>query len=251
MNPNSFDQEIQDAQANPQTQTQGTEPVTTDEKPTTEGEPIVDYQKKFAESSKEAIRLYEENKKLQEELAAKANAPATMPEQPIDSMYPGFEQLDIEAQKNLIAYTNVVTKRTKDEIYKDPAIAHAKIMYNENKFDSAFSNVATKFPDLLKSKDEFKSKYFNPNNTPENIENILGDLAKVHLFDKATEIGAEKERAKAGRIELERTTGGDKVPTSSSRSLEDWVRMAQENPQQFAQNSKQYQADLESGKLKE
>lgn len=248
MNPNSFDQEIKDAQANPSTQDQGTEPEKAEETPTPEGEPSVDYQKKFAESSKEALRLYEENKKLQDELAAKAKV-AEVP-QSMDALYPGFEQLDEEAQKNLVNYTNVITKRTKDEIYKDPAIVHAKTMYNTSKFDQALNSVIAKFPELTKSKDEFKSKYFNPNNTPDNIESILTDLAKAHLFDKATEIGAEKERAKQGRVDLERTTGGTKTPTTS-RSLEDWLRMAVENPQKFASLSKEYNADLESGKLQE
>jgi hypothetical protein len=248
MNPNSFDQEIKDAQANPNTQGQGTEPVTPEDKPAQEGEPSVDYQKKFAESSKEALRLYEENKKLQEELAAKANEPVMAP--PMESVYPGFEQLDPEAQKNLIAYTNVVTKRATEEIYKNPAIAHSVKVYNENKFDNALGSIVAKFPELEKSKSDFKSKYFNANNIPDNIENILSDLAKAYLYDKAVEIGAEKERAKAGRVELERGTGGDKTP-QVNRSLEDWMRMSQENPMKFAQLSKEYQADMDSGKLKE
>lgn len=248
MNPNSFDQEIKDAQANPDTQGQGTEPVTPEEKPAQEGEPSVDYQKKFAESSTEAIRLYKENEALRKALEAKATVEEVP--QSMDSVYPGFEQLDPEAQKNLIAYTNVVTKRATEEIYKNPAIAHSVKIYNENKFNTALESIATKFPELAKSKDDFKSKYFNANNVPDNIESILGDLAKAYLYDKAVEIGAEKERAKAGRVDLARTTGGEKTP-QTSRSLEDWARMAQENPIKFAQLSKEYNNDLESGKLKE
>lgn len=250
MNPNSFDQEIKDAQANPQAPDQRTEPVTTDEKPIVEGEQPIDYQKKFAESSKEALRLYEENKKLNEELVAKANATVNIPSETMGTIYPGFEQLDPEAQKNLIVYTDVITKRAKDELYKDPAIAYSRTVYNESKFDKALSEVLTERPELNASKDEFKNKYFNPNNTPDNIKSILSDLAKVHLFDKATEIGAEKERTKQNRIDLARTSGGDKTP-QTSRSLEDWARMAQDNPAKFAQHSKQYHTDLEAGKLKE
>lgn len=247
MNPNSFDTEIKDAQANPDTQVQRTEVETTTPNPTKEGEPNVDYAIKFAESSKEALRLLEENKRLAKELEAKANAEVP---QSMDSVYPGFEQLDPEAQKNLIAYTNVVTKRATEEIYKNPAIAHSVKIYNENKFNTALESITNKFPELSKSKDDFKSKYFNANNVPDNIESILGDLAKAYLYDKAVEIGAEKERAKADRVDMERTTGGEKTP-QTSRSLEDWARMAVENPQKFAQLSKEYNTDLESGKLKE
>ena len=66
--PNSFDKEIENAQANSQPD-QGTETETT-ANPIPEAEPEIDYKTKFAESSKEALRLYEENKRLAEELAA-------------------------------------------------------------------------------------------------------------------------------------------------------------------------------------
>lgn len=245
--PNSFDKEITDAQANPEAPNQGTEPEKT-ANPAPEGEQTVDYQKKFGESSKEALRLLEENKKLQDALDAKAAAPAEMPSETMNSMYPGFEDLDEEAQKNLINYTNIVTKRATDEIYKNPAIAHSVKIYNENKFDKGFNEILNQYPELKDSKDDFKKKYFNPNNTPDNIKDILGDLAKVHLFDKAREIGASEEKIRGDRIDMERSTGGDKTP-KASRTLDDWTRMAQENPAKFAQHSKEYQADLESGKI--
>lgn len=243
-NPNSFDDEIKDAQANPDTQNQGTETETT-ANPTPEAEQEIDYKTKFAESSKEAIRLYEENKRLAEELEAKGKAPEM--EQPASDLYPGFEELDPEAQANLIAYTDIVTRRTVESVYKDPAISFAKTTYNETKFDRALAEVVSKYPDL--NKEEFKAKVFNPNNVPDNIGDIMEDLAKIHLFDKAKELGAKEEQEKANRIDLERTTGGDTAP-SVSRTLEDWHRMAMENPAEFAKLSKQYNEDLTSGKLK-
>jgi hypothetical protein len=243
--PNSFDNEIMDAQANPEAQTQGTETETTVENPTEEAEPQIDYRNKFAESSKEALRLYEENKRLQEELEARG----TEETPPANDLYPGFEELDPEAQANLIAYTDMVTRRAMENVYKDPAIAFAKRTYNESKFDKALAEVVSKYPNLVNSKDEFKNKYFNPNNTPDNIDVILEDMAKIHLFDKAKDIGVQEAQQKANRIDLERSTGGEKAPTSS-RSLEDWHRMMQENPAQFAKHSKEYNADLASGKLK-
>lgn len=242
--PNSFDNEIMDAQANPEAQTQGTETETTVENPTEEAEPQIDYRNKFAESSKEALRLYEENKRLQEELEAKG----TEETPPANDLYPGFEELDPEAQANLIAYTDMVTRRAMENVYKDPAIAFAKRTYNETKFDKALAEVVSKYPNLVNSKDEFKNKYFNPNNTPDNIDVILEDMAKIHLFDKAKDIGVQEEQQKANRIDLERSTGGEKAPTSS-RSLEDWHRMMQENPAKFAKLSKEYNADMASGKL--
>ena len=245
--PNSFDKEITDAQANPESSNQGTETEKT-ANPTPEGEQTVDYKKKFTESSGEALRLLDENKKLKEALEVKATAPAEMPSETMNSMYPGFEDLDEEAKNNLINYTNIVTKRATEEIYKNPAIAHSVKIYNENKFDKGLNEILNEFPQLKDSKDDFKGKYFNPNNTPDNIKDILGDLAKVYLFDKAKEIGASEEKIRADRIDMERSTGGDKTP-KSSRTLEDWSRMAAENPALFAKHSKEYQTDLESGKI--
>lgn len=247
-NPNSFDKELKDAQgANPDNSNQGTETEKT-VNPATDGEPVVDYQKKFAESSKEALRLYEENKKLQEELVAKANG-TTKVEPAIDNLYPGFEQLDEEAQKNLIAYTDMIKKRTLEGVYQDPAIKFARDQYNATKWDTAFNQVAEKFPDLKTDKEEFKKKYFKADVVPDNIDTILEDIAKIHLFDKAKDLGAEEEKKKASeRVDLERTTGGDKTP-KSNRTLDDWSRMARENPAKFAQLSKEFNDDMSSGKI--
>lgn len=209
----------------------------------------VDYQKKFSESSNEALRLYQENKALREALELKDN----VQEQPVhvqnaDNFYPGFEDLDEDAKNNLIAYTDTVTRRAKEELYKDPAIAFAKKQYNEQVWDSAFSKTLQSFPELAESKQEFKNKYYNVNNVPENIESILHDIAKIHLFDKAKDIGAKENEEKLSRVDSERTTAGLKE-TSVKRSLTDWSRMAQENPAKFASLSKEYNSDVDSGKI--
>jgi hypothetical protein len=247
--PNSFDAEIKDAQANPEAPTQGTEVETpTEPNPTLEAEPDVETPKgfvsglKFAESQREALRLLEENRRIRQELEAKGTEPTA------DTLYPGFENLDEEAQKNLIAYTNAIARRAKDEILKDPAISHARTTYNETRFNEALAQTIEKYPELKDAKSDFKSKYYNPKLVPENIQDILSDVAKMYLFDQAKVIGAKEEKAKLERMDMERPTAGDKTP-KSSRTLEDWSRMASENPHKFAQLSKEYQADLESGKI--
>lgn len=247
MNPNSFDKEIKDAQnANPETPSQGTEPEKT-VNPTPAGEQTVDYKTKFAESSKEALRLFEENKKLQEELSAKANG--TAPAAPTtDNLYPGFEQLDPEAQANLVAYTDMIKKKTMEGVYQDPAIKFARNQYNTTIWNEAFGKVAEKYPELKDDK-SFRDKYFKVDVVPDNIESILSDVAKIHLFDKAKDIGAQEEKKKIEeRVDLERATGGEKTPTSA-RSLEDWNRMARENPAKFAKLGKEFNADISSGKI--
>ena len=251
MNPNSFDQEIKDANANPETLNQGTVTENTVPNPIDEVTQTIDYQKKFSESAKEAQRLYQENKALQDALKLKDTPqPVVTPpvETTAENLYPGYEYLSEEERERLVAYTNNIARKAQESILKDPAIAYARANYAESKWEQAFNAVSEQHPELRSSKDEFKAKYFKANNVPENIESLLGDVAKIYLFDKAKEIGAEEERKKASRIETERNTGGDRTPTST-RSLEDWNRMAQENPAKFAQMSKEYHADLASGKI--
>lgn len=252
--PNTFDKELQDAKANlDNPENKGTEGKDNPLNPLDDANKPVDYQKKFSESSKEAQRLYEENKAKDAEierlrlLSEKGTNHASG--ESMDILYPGFEQLDPEAQANLINYTNSITKRAKEEILKDPAISFSRNVYNEKRWNDAFEVVSSKFPELKADKEAFKAKYFKPGvEVPNNIENILEDVSKIHLFDKAKDIGIREEKEKADRIDLERVTGGDKQP-KASRSLEDWQRMAQENPAEFAKNSKQYHADMASGKI--
>lgn len=236
---------IVDAKANPQEVAVAETVANAEQVVSQEVAPEVDYKTKFVESAKEAQRLYAENQALKS-----LERQETQPEvaNSMDSLYPGFENLGEEEQRNLVDYTNEITKRAKAEIYKDPAIAFAKASYNTKVWDDAFAKVSSKYPELITSKDEFKSKYFHVNNVPANIESILEDVAKMHLFDKAKSIGAKEESEKLNRMEIERATGGDKQ-TTTSRSLEDWARMSQENPAKFAKLAGEYRKDLESGKI--
>lgn len=256
-NPNSFDQELKDAQsgANPDNSSQSTEAEKTVTNPSSEAVQNEDYRKKFSESSKEALRLLEEKRALEIEnerlrqLAERGTDYQQDNHTTSESLYPGFENLDDDAKKSVLAFQEMTIKKTLEAVNNDPHISFSRKMYNENKWDSAFSKVADRYPDLKNSKEEFKSKYFKSSIVPDNIENILEDVAKIHLFDKAKEIGAEDEKKKADRIDLERTSGGN-TPETSHRTLEDWQRMAQENPSKFASLSKEFNSDMSSGRLK-
>lgn len=243
---NSFGDVVVDANANPQGIADGQTVANAEQVVPQEVAPEVDYKTKFSESAKEAQRLYAEN----QELRSMDRQAETQPDAAygMDNLYPGFENLGADEQRNLVDYTNEITKRAKAEIYKDPAIAFAKSSYNTKVWDDAFANVSTKYPELVASKDEFKAKYFHVNNVPANIESILEDVAKMHLFDQAKSIGAKEESEKLNRMETERTTsGGTSTPTS--RTLEDWARMGQENPAKFAKMASEYHKDLASGKI--
>lgn len=248
-NANSVDNAVENAQdANSQEVIQGTQENENSTNDSLENvAQVIDYQKKFSESAKEAQRLYEENKRLKEQFELKDKEQSNV--QTTDNLYPGFEDLDEDAKSNLIAYTNAVTSKAAETLKKDPAYAFAQRQYNETVWDNAFRQVSEKYPELLETKDSFKAKYFNVNNVPQNIADLLDNAAKVHLFDKAKEIGLKEAEKLNSRIELERNTAGPRDINRSTRSLEEWQRLAAENPAQFAKMKKEFQADMSSGKI--
>lgn len=184
-------------------------------------------------------QYYARIKKLEEELKDKETVNNSSYS---EDLYPNFGELDEEAQNNLLVYTKNIERNVRNEINKDPALAFARGIYNEKQWDDAFHSVSEQYPELQKNGEDFKTKYFNPNNVPENIGEILNDVAKIYLFDKVKEIGAEEERKKSNRIELESTTGGERTPVSR-RSIEEWQELARTNPAKFAKLSEQYEED--------
>lgn len=252
--PNSFDQEIEDVQqgTNPTDQPEGTEQTETEQTQDPATDPAdIDYKTKFTASAQEGIRLAKENKELKDELAAKGQ-PEVLETESHESgaLYPGFENLDPEAQDNLIKYTDAVTKRAQEQIRKDPAIAFAQEQYAKNKWESAFAEVQVAFPQIAENADDFRSKYFNVSNVPDNISDLLKDIAKIYMFDQAKEIGAEEAIEQAKRVEIEEAGGGEKAP-ETSRTLDEWQKMAASNPAEFAKHKKEYETDVASGKLGE
>lgn len=248
---NSVDSTVENANANSQEVNQGTQETVNSTNSTLESvAQVIDYQKKFSESSKEAQRLYEENKALKEALELKGKSQEQyVKETTTDNLYPGFEELDEDSRKNILAYTEAVTNKAAEKLKQDPVYALAQKQYNEGVWDIAFNKVLSKYPDLGQTKDEFKAKYFNVNNVPSNIEDLLDNAAKVHLFDKAKEIGIKEAEKLNSRIELERTSSGPRDTTRTTRSLEDWQRIAQENPAKFSAMRKEFQEDMASGKI--
>lgn len=217
-------------------------------------EAVPDYEKKFKASSTEALRLKAERdaEKARAD-AAEAALAAGGPGlgDASEPLYPGFEELDEEAQRGIRTISELAERRALERVYQDPAIAHARETFNRKKFDDAFERVAASLPALRENADEFKAKYFNPQNVPDNIESILTDVGKSYLYDKAHDLGAQEERERQERIDLERGQGGEPPVHVRSRTLEEWDRMREENPARFASLHKEYRADLESGKLGE
>jgi hypothetical protein len=229
--------------------TQTTE--TTEQNPIDHTQEAIDYKKKFSESSSEALRLFEENKRKDEEIERlRKLSEGASHSNNSEELYPGFGNLEKEEQERLVRYTEGIRKSAVADIYKDPAISHAKSIYNKSKWEEAFQSVVSQYPEIKQNEDEFRKKYYRPDNVPENIGELMPDLAKIHLFDKAKDLGAKEAEERNNRMDIERAGGGDKTPKHTSRSLEDWNRLAQTNPAKFAKLSKEFKADMDSGKLK-
>lgn len=227
----------------------GTGGRTDRKKPHADADPNVDYYTKFSESTRENQRILAQKAETERLLREKeAEIERLSGTGAGEGQYPGFEELEDDEKNKVGEFTGYVVGKAKEEVYKDPALAFARKNYNESRFNEALNKVVEQYPDLASSKEEFRTKNFNPNNVPDNIEEILGNLAKIHLYDKAKEIGANEERERQGRVDIERTTGGERTPPVT-RSLEEWQRLAQSNPVKFAQLKKEYEADLASGRL--
>lgn len=216
-------------------------------------EPIeIDYKNKFTESSKEALRLLEENKEKDAEierlrrLSELKTTNDTQSDLNNDEFPEFFDHMSEVDKKNLIDFTTSIENRALKKISQNPAIAHSQVMYNTNRWDSAFEKAVEAFPELANEKADFKSKYFRADNVPENMDDLMPDLAKVYLFDKARDIGAKDVLEKENRIDTERQNGGGNTQPSG-KSLEDWQRLAQSNPAEYARRAAEYHKEMETG----
>lgn len=223
----------------------------------------VDYKAKFTDSFKEVMKTKQTLEQKEEEIAARdleierlrkiaEEGDGTSHSGDTEVNFPGFSELDEVQQAEIIKFAKGIESKVKGEILSDPALVQARETFNERKWDNAFSELTADFPELADKKGDFKAKYYNSRNVPDNIKNILGTLAKSFLYDSAKEAGKkeaqEEIKETADRIEIERTGGGDKKP-ATSRTLEDWSKLQQTNPAEFARRSKEYNADLASGNL--
>lgn len=235
MNEESIQTSVEDVQATNLPETEKIDAI--------EANNDIDYKTKFSESSKEALRIRDENIRLKNELEetrrqAESNGGSYADNS--EQIIPGFDHLSDEEQKNLLAYTDSIRNSTLKEVYKDPAIANAKKQYNESVWNEAFSEVSAKIPQLASMKDEFKANHFDPNNVPSNIKDLMEKTAKIYIYDNAEEIGRQKGIEQAGRLDIERAHGGDKTP-AVERTPEDWEQMRISNPVRFAQEYRKSQ----------
>lgn len=160
--------------------------------------------KKFTESAKEANRLLERNKELEEKLA---EASESSLEKDVSIRYPDWD-LMTESEKILAKNQERIDKQLTE-------LARDKV------WDKDFSQMQKKYPKLAEKENEFKdfcSKY-------KNID--AETLAKSFLFEE-TPVKEVKERKG-----LEKPTAGPNKTSIPGMSLEDIKRLREEQPKLY------------------
>lgn len=215
----------------------------------------IDYKKKFSESTTENQRILAELEAKKAEIDRLSKLAIANQEKEkenggaaIDSLYPGFEHLDDDAKENVRNFANGIEQKVKGELGKDPAIVFARRQFNNKKWEDAFAEVVKEIPELSSHKDEFKAKYFNADNVPDNMVAILNDLGGSFAFKKIKEKQAE-DAGKEDRLETNRGKGGPgSTKPGQHHTLAEYGKM---NPTLFASKAKMYAEDLANGYLNE
>lgn len=210
---------------------------------------------KFKASAKGAQDLLASNKAKDARIAEleALNNPAN-DNSASDTLYEGFEHLPEEERKNVLGLTNAIKDQVKSEITDTPVFQEHAQRVNETKFDTAFNMVAAAYPELMDKQKEFKAKYFQPNNVPDNIEQLIEDMAKIFLYDTAHNRGVEEGIEKANHVDdalrTDGGSGGENLSGNTHKSLLEWDTLRRTNPAKFASLAQQYDEDMASGKLK-
>lgn len=166
-----------------------------------------------------------------------------------EAQFANFDELDDDTQSTLRTIFNTNLKNTHKILDNDPAIRFARENFNEKKWEDGFNEVIASNPDfkrLLDRKSEFKAQHFQKNNVPDNISDILTQLAKIFLYDNVKADGVEEGKILAERMTTNKASGGDKV-NNIGRTLDQWEEMRLKNPQKFASLSKEYKEQRNRG----
>lgn len=164
---------------------------------------------------------------------------------------PDFDLLDDSTQANLRAIFQAMDRRLQKNLDNDPGVKLARQTFAAQKWDESFNRIAPAFGTRLTEKrEDFRARYFQANNVPDNIDEILTQLGKSYLYDQALEDGAAQERERNERIDPLRGTGGPKTPVSGM-TIDDWERLRKTNPKAFAARSKEFDEQMASGQLDE
>ncbi len=170
-------------------------------------EEAIDYKKKFSESSAEALRIREENKRLSQE---KAELEAKLSQRDDDT------SLSREYDMDLLSETEKAILKNQKKLEKE-----LQLMKEEKAWAEDFGKAVKQFPKLADRADEFKEFCYQ---YPKTID--APTLAKAFLFEEPQE---EKPTPKKG---LEKPSSGSRQP-QSGMSIEDITRLRTSDPKAY------------------
>ena len=205
----------------PQTPAEGTgqegQPAET---PLEEGQPDSDKEKeelrtKFSASSKEALRLLEENKHLRAKLEGNISSEPPSDEEAA-KVVPDYDLLSPAEQH--LQKEQIMLKR---RLAKLGEVVHSQT--TQLNHEKKFNELSVKYPSL--KKDVFV-EFCNGREPTEN-------MAKAFLFDQAKELGAREEAEKRARQGLESGSGGERKPAPKGLTDEEKEEMRVKDPVRY------------------
>lgn len=212
------------------------------------------WKNKFSNSAKGAQDLLRSNEEKDRMIAELKAAQESNPNNGNkgDAIYEGFAHLPEEERQNVLAYTQSIKDSVRKELLGDPAFVGQRQQANEAAWEGSFARVAAGYPDILDHKEEFKSSigYDKDKEVPSDIDNILTTLVRSFLYNKQ---GAAQPPQNNNHVDdtLRNAggSGGEGQGHTLWHTLAEWDHMRRTKPQQFADNEKKWNEDLNSGKL--
>lgn len=216
--------ELEAEEAEEQNTTSAASAVESKEEEVEEKKEEPDYREKFKQSSKEALRLREENQRLQEEKEALAEK-KTVSEEELKATYPDWEDKTQAEQEALRDKENL-------ELRVKALEARNQIYLNEQKFNKQITDqmdiweATGEYKDIMTHQDEFKKFCRRDGNKGLEPEK----LAKLFLYDLPTE---EPVR---GNTPMARSTGRkENMKTEKTYSSEESSQLRRSNPRKWQQ----------------
>lgn len=190
------------------------------------------FKKRYANSTREAQRLYEENQllKTQIEGLSQKQTPAIElpPDEELSKSVPEWDLMTLAEQK--LHKEQIALKRKVSFLESNLNRTSSQLEW-ENDFTDLVKKDSHK--ELLAQKSEFKHYCEKHAGTPIDV------LAKSFLFDGAETLGAIKEKERQGRVGLEKGVGGIKEPSKPGLTYEEREHIRVNDPKRYVKLLKQ------------
>ena len=190
------------------------------------------YKERYADSSREAKRLYEENRLLKTQIDGLSKKQTPAIELPSDEeLSKSISEWDMMSPIEQKIYKEQIGLKKEISFLKGDLSKTSGQLEWENNFVEITKNDSYK--ELISKKSEFKYYCDKHAGTPIEV------LAKSFLFEKAETLGGIKEKERQSRVGLEKGVGGIKTPQKPGLTYEEREKIRIEDPKRYAKLLKQ------------